>query len=70
MSISANSRVTAPAPGSQKIASGYVLVIVAILIVVAAWLRGVARFVVPVLLLLGAGWCVAQFVRKVREPLP
>ena len=62
--------MTAKAPGSQRIASGYVLAIVVVLIVTAAWLRGVARFVVPVLLLVGACWAVARFVRKVREPLP
>jgi len=62
--------VTAKAGGAQRIAHGYVLGIVVVLIVTAAWLRGVARFVVPVLLVVGACWGINRFVRKVREPLP
>ena len=62
--------MTAKASGGQRIAHGYVLAIVVVLVVTAAWLRGVARFVVPVLLLVGAVWGINRFVRKVREPLP
>jgi hypothetical protein len=62
--------VTAADARSQKVAAGYVLGIVLIGIVVAAWLRGVARFVVPALLIALGAWFLARFLRKVREPLP
>ena len=54
----------------QKVAAGYVLGILLIAIVVAMWLRGVARFAVPVLLIALGAWFVARVVRKIREPLP
>jgi hypothetical protein len=54
----------------QGVAAGYVLGIVLIGIVIAAWLRGIARFVVPALLIALGGWFLARFLRKVREPLP
>lgn len=54
----------------QRIAAGYVLGIVLAGIVFAAWLRGVARFVVPALLVALGAWFLARFLRKVREPLP
>lgn len=54
----------------QRLAAGYALGLLAIALVVAMWLRGVARFAVPVLLIALAGWLLARLLRKVREPLP
>jgi hypothetical protein len=38
--------------------------------VVFAWLRGLGRIVIPLLVLGAIGYAVARFLRKVREPLP
>ncbi len=54
----------------QRLAAGYALGILAIALVVALWLRGVARFAVPALLIALGGWLLARLLRKVREPLP
>ena len=62
--------MTAQGRGGQRVAAGYVLGLLLIGLVIAMWLRGVARFAVPVLLIAVGGGVLARFLRKVREPLP
>jgi hypothetical protein len=62
----------APPPvraAGQRIAAGWFLGIVAVAILVFAWLRGAGRIAIPVGLALLAAYGVARFVRLLRAPV-
>lgn len=59
-----------PALPPQRLAAGYALAFVALLLGVVLWLRGMFRLVVPILLLVLAVVFVRRVWRAIRAPLP
>ena len=54
----------------QRLAAGWFLGAVFFAFVLFAWLRGLGRFLIPVLLLAAFGYGIRAVIRKIREPLP
>jgi hypothetical protein len=67
--------VNAPSPpparaAAQRIAAGWFLGFLFVVVAIVAWLRGAGRIVLPLLLAGLVAAAVVRFVRKVMEPLP
>jgi hypothetical protein len=63
--------VTAPAPAPRRgsIAAIYVLGIVFVGLVIALWLRGLGRVLIPVLLLGAVAYGLHRLVKAIKAPV-
>lgn len=62
--------MTPAAPPPQRLAAAWFLGVMAIALVIVAWLRGAGRVVLPVLLAGLVAFAVVRLVRAVLRPLP
>lgn len=56
-------------PSGRSLGSAYFLGVVAVGFVILLWMRGLGRFLVPLLVIGGAVYAVYRFVKLVRAPV-
>lgn len=56
-------------PSGRSLGSAYFLGVVAVGFVILLWMRGLGRFLVPVLVIGGVVYAVYRFVKLVRAPV-
>ncbi|MBX3463173.1 MAG: hypothetical protein KF830_08375 [Planctomycetes bacterium] len=62
--------MTPAAPPPQRLAAAWFLGVMALALVVVAWLRGAGRLLLPVLVVGLTAFAVVRLVRAVLRPLP
>lgn len=61
--------MTTSTPSPGRIAATYVLGIVLVGVVIALWLRGLGRVLIPVLLLGGVAYVLHRVVKAIKAPV-
>ena len=56
-------------PSGRSLGSAYFLGVVAVAFVILLWMRGLGRFLVPLLVIGGVVYAVYRFVKLVRAPV-